>query len=327
MHVVSCLGFGLLLASCGGKTSMTAQAAAATTFETASLVRELAEACPPADPGDDAARQSCAERLASLPILRDRMDEPFLWGGQKVRGNVSFEDNHVTKFSPYVWRRMYLATFMFTGDHRVEEIGPVTVVHAGVTFRGQLDPGAYPYPFWHSEKKWHAYQVADEIVFIIEGGRIKGALRVADPDAVTEAIAEGKTARAWDGNWSWQDGAEPHVALYRNLFSPTNPHVGELERSYRALEEAMRPYNCAGCHAPHNPTAMNPLELLTYPNQALAARHALVEQLERNRMPPETADKPAGISDAAERRRLLELARTFAAQAERALEAEGEPIR
>src|SRR5437870_5067393 len=67
------------------------------------LASALAQACPAADPADEAARRACGERLAALPILRDSMDEPFLWGGQKEAGNVSFADNNLTRFSPYAF--------------------------------------------------------------------------------------------------------------------------------------------------------------------------------------------------------------------------------
>jgi hypothetical protein len=86
----------------------------------------------------------------------------------------------------------------------------------------------------------------------------------------------------------------------------------------------MRAYNCGGCHAPHNPSGMNPLELLNYPNQALSGRRSIVEQLEKNTMPPEGFERPAGIADPAERERLLGLARAFASVADEALAAEGE---
>ena len=287
----------------------------------ATLARELALACPPADPADEAARQSCGERLAALPLLRENMTDPFLWGGQSAPGVFDLDASHLTKFAPYAWRRMYLSTFMFSGEHSVEDLGDRAIVHVAVSFRNALDSGAYPYPFWHSEKKWRAYQVATHLHFVVENGRVKAAMRSADADADRTQLA-----RSWDSHWRWSEGQEPRVALFANLFAASNPHVAELEQSYRALEEGMRPYNCTGCHAPNNPSGMNPLELLVYPNQALAARRALIEQLEKNTMPPETASSPAGIADAAARERLLAMARRFAAAADQALRAEGEPV-
>jgi hypothetical protein len=325
------LGFTLagLAASCGGGGAKTTASLPAPSVRppppdlAARLAAELATACPPAAPNDEAARQTCAERLAGLPVLRDTMAEPFLWGGQKEVGVYALDASHLTKFSPYAWRKMYLSTFMFDGTHRVEQVGDRTVVHVSCSFRNELDGGSYPYPFWHSEKKWRAYEVATELHFVIEDGRILAAMRTAEADANRP-----KHARAWDGKWTWGEGnVEPKNTLFQNLFSAANPHVPALEKAYRQLEEGMRPYNCTGCHVPNNPAGMNPLELLVYPNQALAARKAIIHELEENKMPPETATSDAGIADPKAREQLLTLARDFAAVADRALEAEGEPKR
>jgi hypothetical protein len=242
-----------------------------------------------------------------------------MWGGQKDPAIYGFDSNHVTAFSPLAWRRMYLSTFMFDGSYSVEPSGDLTILRFGAAFRDDLDAGEYPYPFWHSPKKWQAYQVASQILFVAKDGRLRGAYRGGSP------VAErARGQRDWDGRWTWAGGDEPRVTLFRNLFSSGNPHVNDLERNYRQLEEAMRPYNCTGCHAPNNPAGMNPLELLTYPNQALSARHLIVEQIEKNMMPPETASEPAGIADAGDRERVLGLARAFEATAELALRHEGE---
>ncbi len=315
----------LALASCGGSTTAAKPAVAqpaAAPFDGEALALALAAACPPAAPDDAAARASCADKLTALPVLRDQMDEPFLWGGQKTAGDYNLEHSHLTKFAPLVWRRMYLSTFMFDGDHKVEQVGDQTIVHLGVSFRSELDAGEYPYPFWHSEKKWRAYQVASELIFVVENGKIKGAFRGGEPIAERD-----KNKRQWDGQWMWHGGEEPRVTLFKNLFSAENPYVAALETNYRELESAMRQYNCASCHAPNNPAGMNPLELLTYPNQALAARRAIIEQIEKNTMPPETAENSAGIADPVARERILTLARAFAAEADRALAHEGEPAR
>jgi hypothetical protein len=63
---------------------------------------------------------------------------------------------------------------------------------------------------------------------------------------------------------------------------------------------------------------MVPLRLLNFPNQALSVRHTVVAVLEENRMPP------VGIEDEAQRRKLLVLAREFAALGDQALDYERE---
>src|SRR5947199_203342 len=48
----------------------------------AQIAAAIAQACPLADRKDARARDACAERLARSEILKARMQEPFLWGGQ-----------------------------------------------------------------------------------------------------------------------------------------------------------------------------------------------------------------------------------------------------
>jgi hypothetical protein len=72
-----------------------------------------------------------------------------------------------------------------------------------------------------------------------------------------------------------------------------NPHLAELDRACRDLEAEMRPHQCASCHDPGNASDMNPLTILTYPNQALVARRAIREQIEQAMMPPEGEREPA----------------------------------
>ena len=290
----------------------------------ASLASALHAACPPAAPDDGAARERCADQLGDLPVLRSHMTSTFRWGGQTEGAGYDPTRSNTTRFNPFVWRRMYLSTFMFDGQHRVEEDGPRSVVHVNIAFRGQLDPGDYPYPFWHAEKKWRSYEAARELLFILEEGKVVGVLRSAEQEAERPHVA-----RTWDQSWSWTSprGAEPQNALYANLLSANNPHRSALEEAYRAFSEAQRQSECTSCHSPNNTNAQNPLELFNYPNQALTGRHAIVAELEQNTMPPANTDAGTGvgIGDTPYRQQLLTLARAFAEAGDRALVFEGEP--
>ena len=69
------------------------------------------------------------------------------------------------------------------------------------------------------EAKWDSYQLATEVIFLIEDGKVKGALRSATQDKERPT-----TARVFDGNWVWKDAAgkdQPEAAIYARLFSPT----------------------------------------------------------------------------------------------------------
>ncbi len=288
-----------------------------------SIAKGLVAACPAgSDPADEAARNDCAGKLTNLAVLRDAMREPFIWGGQQPGKGYAL-DTGTNKFNARVWRRMYLSTFMFGSSYTIEQVGDTTVLHVPITFRGAMSTGAYPYPFWHSAKKWDAYNYATTIHFIIQDGAVTGALRSTDQDTTRP-----KVAHSWDGLWQWkQDGVQmPYVSIYDYLLSKGNPYTGKLNDAYRALEARMRQNNCQACHAPDNQGNSKQLEFFVYPNQALAGRHDIVSQLTDNVMPPEdnTLHLPAGIADQEERGLLIKLARDFESAGDQALGWEGD---
>jgi hypothetical protein len=290
--------------------------------EDAELARQLGEqlamACPMAPAGDEAARLACGDALARMALLRDTMEEPFLWGGHSRDKPLDLYENHLTRFNPLVWRKMYASLFMFGSDYRIETIGTQTVLHIPYAFRNALDAGSYPYPFWHSKGKWDSYQFATDLMLFIEDGRLLGGMRSADQDRARPAVSH-----TFDGNWSWttpEGRVKPESSmLYSTLFSPSNPMIPELDRTFRALEEKARKQNCNGCHSPDNAAKVSQLVLLNYPNQALYARNTIIAELEGLTMPPSN-----GVQDATERQVLLALAREFQSAAEQALKLEGE---
>jgi hypothetical protein len=289
----------------------------------ASVAKGLVAACPAGNsPADEAARNDCAGKLTELGVLRDAMREPFIWGGQAAGAGYRL-DMSTNKFNARVWRRMYLSTFMFGSDFTIEQIGDTTVLHMPVTFRGAMPIGAFPYPFWHSAKKWDSYNYATTVHFILQDGTVTGALRSLDQDTTRP-----KVAHSWDGLWQWeQDGVQmPYVSIYDYLLSKGNPYAGQLNDTYRALEARMRQNNCQACHAPDNQGNSAQLEFFVYPNQALAGRHDIVTQLTKNEMPPKgnTLGLTAGIADPAERDALIGLARDFEATGDKALGWEGD---
>ncbi len=307
----------------GARTPATATIEAESRLATR-LAVALAEACPVATASDEKAKDACASKLASLRVLEQHMDEPFLWGDESAAPG-RLEDGKTTRFNPLVWRKLYLALEMFTGEHSIERLGDRTIVRLKTQFRNELDPGEYPYPFWHSAAKWESYQKSTETLFVIEGDRIRGALRSTRHDSSRSSVPH-----TFNGSFigDGKDGEAPAVALYARLFSRSNPHVAALDRAFRAFEAGARPYNCVACHSPDNTAGQRQLEMLCYPNQALTSRHSIVRAIEARQMPPsQTSGHPAGISDDAERQRLLDLARAFEAAAESALTFEEAPAR
>jgi hypothetical protein len=288
------------------------------------IAAAIAEACPLADPKDPQAREACGEKLAQSEILRTRMREPFLWGGQKAAADYELEHFASNRFNPLVWRKMYLSLFMFDTNYRVERVGDQTIIHMPAHFRGQLDAGEYPYPFWHSDKKWDAYHYSTEVILVYVEGKLKGAVRSAVSDT-----SRPKVARTWDQKWHWfspganheANQAEPRVTLYASLFRPENPHVKALDSAYRKLALGFNQFKCFECHTPSNDAKMNMLEFFNFPNQALTGRNRIITVLEENSMPPLD-----GIESPRDRQTMLELARDFKRIADQALEFENEKL-
>jgi mono/diheme cytochrome c family protein len=287
------------------------------------IANGLVAACPLGDdPANESARNDCAGKLTDLAVLRDAMREPFFWGGQAAGAGYRL-DRSTNKFNARVWRRMYLSTFMFGADYTIEQIGDTTVLHMPIMFRHAMPIGAYPYPFWHSNSKWDAYSYSTTAHFIIQNGVLIGALRATEQDTTRP-----KTPHTWDGLWRWEQGGVqmPYVSLYDYLLSKDNPFTARLDDTYRALEGRMRQNNCQACHAPDNQGQSQQLEFFVYPNQALAGRHDIITQLEKNEMPPKdnTLGLAAGIADSKERDQLISLARDFEAAGDKALAWEGD---
>lgn len=283
------------------------------------LGRALVEACPVVTANDAASRDACADALTTSVELREALADPMLWGGQPadVAPADLLTDANLTSFNPRAWRRMYLSTFMFEeAPTTLERSGEYRVLRVPVRFRNQLDAGEYPYPFWHSEKKWTAYEQASELIFVIDpNNKVPVVARTTlDPTRLHQN-------RVWDGQWRWNNDQEPRVTLYSYLFSGSNPHVAALDAAYRDFEETMRETDCTMCHDPANSQMTRHLELLNYPNQALAGRHDVIRMLRLNSMPP-----MAGIPDEHAREVLIQKAAVFAAAGDDALAFEGEEL-
>jgi hypothetical protein len=284
----------------------------------------IVAACQPrAGEAELGARQRCADGLTAFVALRDSLRDPVLWGAQAPGAGYELQKSRTTQMNALVLRRMYLSTFAFGPDFRVDETPTGAVLHVASRFHYELDPGDYPYPFWHSPDKWKSYERTRELLFVIERGSVAAVLRSEEQDPERPHVDH-----AWDGQWRWQSarGEEPQNALYASLFSAGNPHVAALDAAYRTFEREQRQTRCLSCHDPSNVAKANPLELFSYPNQALTGRHDIVRELRANEMPPASVDTPAGIADEAYRQKLLGLAERFAELGDEALRYDGERV-
>lgn len=283
------------------------------------IAKQFAEASPLADPGDAHARDLAAAKLVQCRDFLDAVGERLLWGGCEPVKGYDPKTYSLTEFDPYVWLKLYGSTLMFTGEYEVKSSGPFSVLELKAKFRSNLDPGDYPYPFWHSQKKWQAYLDLASLCVVFREDKIVAVYRVANSDP-TKPLAE----RKWDGKWQWTDAEgkqQPRVALFSYMFGADNPHRGSVDEAYRQLEKQFRANDCTSCHAPDNAGKSKALLLLNYPNQSLFARHTLLKTLTNNEMPPEDTakHKEAGIADAAQRAELIQLAKLFVKEADAAV--------
>lgn len=286
------------------------------------IAKKVIAASPIADPNDPKSRDLAAQKLGECHELLDAASGRILWGGfnpdqgydpnsYRLSDISKTDHNQLTEFLPLVWAKLYLSTFMFTGKYDIRQEGRMTVLELDAKFRAGLDPGEYPYPFWHSPNKWTAYVNAEKILLVFEPGRLVAAMRKSPPPLSLNLIK-----RPWDAKWAWTDGEgqeQPRVTLFSYVFSKGNPHVTPLDASFRKLEEQFRAQNCMLCHQPDNRGRLNDLLLLNYPNQALIMRRSLVTLLEENQMPPGNvqAHEPTGIQDPAALKQMIESAKEF----------------
>lgn len=292
------------------------------------IARQFVAASPVADPGDARARDLAASRLAECRDFLTAVGDRLLWGGCEPVKGYDPKTYSLTEFDPIVWLKLYGSTLMFTGEHEVKTSGDFTILEMKARFRSNLDPGDYPYPFWHSSRKWQAYLDLTSLCLVFRGSRIVAVYRVSEADPNKPLVD-----KKWDGRWMWRDpegNQQPRVALFNYIFGSDNPHRAGVDEAYRRLESRFRAHDCTSCHSPDNAGKSRALLLLNYPNQSLFARHSLVETLENRQMPPADHQKnlPSGIEDESSRAELVQLARVFAREADAAIafEASRKPV-
>src|SRR5262245_29025664 len=64
------------------------------------IAQGLIAACPPADPGDEKARDQSAEKLAHFALLRDSLSDPISWGAHTAGASYAPTDSQTTLFNP-----------------------------------------------------------------------------------------------------------------------------------------------------------------------------------------------------------------------------------
>lgn len=115
------------------------------------FARELSAVCPLASPDDRQTLDACRRALFADSSLRRSLGPFLAWGRPHARPGESLEATPLTRLAPDAWIGLYAPLFMLDGSWRLDfdESEKLYRVRLGALFRNALDPGLYPYPFWH----------------------------------------------------------------------------------------------------------------------------------------------------------------------------------
>jgi len=136
----------------------------------ASIAAELAERCPVRDPADQTAYETCRKAMFGGSRIRGSLAAYTHWGRQSRDPEKTLKETNLTQFGPDVLTGMYLPLFMFTGKQQVtyDTREKLYRVELGARFRNRLQPGQFPYPFWHEDEKWTTYENANAILLWVD---------------------------------------------------------------------------------------------------------------------------------------------------------------
>lgn len=256
------------------------------------IANELAAACPVAAPDSQIAFDKCRQALFEDSQIKQAMAEPvILWGRQKDP-TMSLKDTTLTQFRPDILAGMYIPLFMFDGKYTLtfHEKEKLYLATLNTGFRNRLQPGQFPYPFWHEANKWNMYENARTLLLWIHP--ITGKIRAAQFSTNGETLAGFKQTvaitPAFDGKWLWTDDqgkTQPAVTLFDGLYHSENPYKKELDQSYREFAIALRESQCLSCHVPNNPEKMKRLVLLQSPAHASAEIQRVLKSVRDKKMP------------------------------------------
>lgn len=256
-----------------------------------SIAADLVASCPVAAPGDQPAFDACRKAMHGGSVVRTKLAETTLWGRQNKDGKPLKETN-LTKFGRDVLTGMYLPLFMFSGRSEVTYSTEEKLfrIELGARFRNRLQPGQFPYPFWHEDEKWATYEGANAILLWVDPKEMvvraaqftmKGTL---EPAGANTPVAR----RQFDGKWMWTDAkgeTQPKATLFDGLFSQENPHLKKLDAAYKDLALSLRAGQCSSCHVPNNPYGSKRLVLMQTPAHAAAEIKRIMSTVRRDTMP------------------------------------------
>jgi hypothetical protein len=294
----------------------------------AQIADELARLCPVAGAADQAAFDKCRAGLFRDSLFKRSLQSYVLWGRQRDPA-VKLADAKLTQFGPDVLAGMYVPLFMFNGQFSVNyvEREGLYQIRLETAFRNGLQPGQFPYPFWHEAEKWSMYEKANDVILWWDAKveRVKVAqFTVFGSHPPIQANAH-VTPPAFDGQWRWTDAqghSQPTVTVFDGLLRADNPYIGKLDGAYKNLALRLREGQCMDCHVPNNPDGMKRLVLLQTPMHAASEIKRIMKSVRDDRMPRDDLgiEKPldehtksALLNEGAAFERLIDLAKQWEA--------------
>lgn len=255
------------------------------------IAAHLSNLCPKADAASQAAFDVCRRGLFTSGQLKNALSPYTLWGRQRDESTL-LKDTLLTQLAPDALTGLYIPLFMFDGSYSVSYSEPngLYLAKLGVGFRNRLQPGQFPYPFWHDANKWNTYENAKAMLFWIDpkSSKTRAIQFTQLGDGAPVMPVQPATPPAFEGKWLWTDAGgktQPAVTLFDGLFDDDNPYKEGLEKSYRALALSLRESQCLQCHVPNNPQRTRKLVLLQSPAHAAAEIKRLMKQVQADRMP------------------------------------------
>ena len=277
---------------------------------------DLQVICPPASPSDQAAFDRCRASLFGDSELRRNMAPRLLWGRRNQDAGAALKDTNLTQFAPDVLAGLYFPLFMYSGEYTVEyvERERLYLIRLRAGFRNLLQPGQFPYPFWHEEAKWGVYQSASSVLLWVDPKTAKIVIGQFTERGSKPAVVSTQPIRPkFDGSWMWMDKEgriQPRVTLFDGLFRQENPYLPKLDFTYRTLALRMRDSQCDSCHMPNNPMPMRRLVLMHTPAHAAGEIARLMKAVREDKMPLDDAGIEQPLEPAL-KRALLESGAAF----------------
>ena len=289
------LGAGIALsAPAVGADAQEAQRGAVEHFF-GTLIRQTATACPLTSPADQTALENCRAALYGDSALRRGLAPVVMWGRPSPEGK-RLRDTNATQLAPDVLSGLYLPLFMFTGEYEIsfDPTERLYTARVPALFRNALDPGQYPYPFWHDGKKWADYQAANQVTFWIDPTKIRIVMMQLSAQGKPDPrlTSAPHTQPAFDGKWMWTDAqgqTQPRPTLFVGLMSRNNPYLGQLEGTFRDLAGELRKGSCHECHTPDNYAGMKRLILMQTPVHAAGEIKRMMRAVRQDKMPLDDA--------------------------------------